>query len=130
VIDTETLGFPQRSLRELPAGDYHVQALLNVYTEFPRADGHVIWAHMDQWDGQHFNWAPGNLLSPPQKVRLDSRAGLITARFGYKVGVSATCSRPGPHLRHLPSLRLRGVHHGRDGCPTGWRRAVAPSWPS
>ena len=76
VIDTETLGFPQRSLRELPAGDYYVQALLNVYTEFPRADGHVIWAHMDQWDGQHFNWAPGNLLSSPQKVRLDPRGRL------------------------------------------------------
>ena len=79
VIDTETLGFPQRSLRELPAGDYYVQALLNVYTEFPRADGHVIWAHMDQWDGQHFNWAPGNLLSSPQKVRLDPEAGYVVA---------------------------------------------------
>ncbi len=75
VIDGATPGFPQRSLRDLPAGDYYVQALLNVYTEFHRSDGHTIWAHMDRWDGQHFNWAPGNLRSPQRRVRLDPTAG-------------------------------------------------------
>src|SRR5262249_14733574 len=55
VINAETPGYPVSSLRDLPAGDYYVQALLNVYTEFHRSDGHVIWAHMDQWEGQRFN---------------------------------------------------------------------------
>ena len=32
VIDAETLGFPQRSLRELPAGDYYVQAVPSIYS--------------------------------------------------------------------------------------------------
>jgi hypothetical protein len=54
----------------LPPGDYFVQALLNVYTEFHRADGHVIWAHMDQWEGQNFDLSPGNLYSIVQKVHL------------------------------------------------------------
>lgn len=69
-INSNVVGFPLRSLKELPAGDYYVQALLNVYTEFHRADGHVIWAHMDQWDGQQFSRAPGNLFSKPQEIRL------------------------------------------------------------
>jgi hypothetical protein len=75
VVDEKTLGYPVSSLREVPAGDYFVQALLNVYTEFHRSDGHTIWAHMDQWEGQHLNRSPGNLYSKVQKVHLDSSAG-------------------------------------------------------
>ena len=75
IIDPTTLGYPPKSLRDIPAGDYHVQALVNIYTEFHRADGHVIWAHMDQWEGQQFNESPGNLYSETQDVHLDPVAG-------------------------------------------------------
>jgi len=75
VIDAGTLGYPLASLRDIPAGDYYVQALVNVYTEFHRADGHVIWAHMDQWEGQQFNKSPGNLYSEVRKVHLDPANG-------------------------------------------------------
>ncbi len=75
VIDDTTLGFPLTRLNEIPAGDYYVQALVNIYTQFERADGHVIWAHMDQWEGQHFERSPGNFYSEIQKVRLDPKAG-------------------------------------------------------
>jgi len=74
VIDASVPGFPEHTLGDLPAGDYWVQALLNVYTEFHRSDGHVIWAHMDQWDGQNFKMSPGNIFSEPQKVHLDPHA--------------------------------------------------------
>jgi hypothetical protein len=74
-IDTNTLGYPLKSLREIPAGDYYVQALVNVYTEFHRSDGHAVWAHMDQWEGQQFNQSPGNLYSDVQKVHLDPATG-------------------------------------------------------
>ena len=74
-INALTLAYPLRSVRELPAGDYYVQALFNVYTKFNRADGHVIWAHMDQWEGQQFNHSPGNLYSEVQRVHLDPLAG-------------------------------------------------------
>lgn len=68
IIDETVLGFPLKSLVEIPAGDYFVQGLVNIYTEFKRADGHVIWAHMDQWEGQKFNRSPGNLYSEVQKI--------------------------------------------------------------
>ena len=64
VIDDTTLGYPLATLRDIPAGDYYVQAVVNVYTEFRRADGHTVWAHMDQWEGQHLTRSPGNLSAP------------------------------------------------------------------
>jgi len=67
-IDEHTPGYPFASLRHLPAGDYYVQALLNVYTQFHRADGHVIWAHDDQWEGQQPNLSPGNLFSKVRRI--------------------------------------------------------------
>jgi hypothetical protein len=60
VVDASTQGYPLKSLQDVPAGDYFVQGLVNVYTEFHRSDGHMIWAHMDQWEGQRFNRSPGN----------------------------------------------------------------------
>src|SRR5690349_10612301 len=75
IIDATVPGYPLKSLADLPPGDYYAQAVLNVYTEFHRADGHVIWAHMDQWEGQNFVTSPGNLYSVPQKFHVDARAG-------------------------------------------------------
>src|ERR1700722_3860001 len=78
VSDTKP-GFPHATLRDIPAGDYWVQAVLNVYSEFHRADGHTIWAHMDQWEGQHLTRSPGNLYSPVTKVHLDPASGFEVA---------------------------------------------------
>jgi hypothetical protein len=75
VIDASDLGSPVESLKDLPAGDYFVQALINVYTEFHRADGHVVWMHNDQWEGQHMTTSPGNLVSEVQKIHLDPATG-------------------------------------------------------
>jgi enterochelin esterase-like enzyme len=75
VIDGHTLGYPTRSLADIPPGDYYVQALVNIYTECHRADGHTVWVHMDHWDGQQFNVSPGNIYSKVQKVHLDPKAG-------------------------------------------------------
>ena len=74
-MDSQVLGYPANSLADVAAGDYYVQALVNVYTEFHRSDGHVIWAHMDQWEGQLFNRSPGNLKSDVRKIHLDPAAG-------------------------------------------------------
>ena len=74
-IDENTLGYPVRSLQDISPVEYYVQGLINIYTRFERSDGHVIWAHMDQWEGQQFNRSPGNLYSEVKKVRLDPSNG-------------------------------------------------------
>lgn len=70
VIDNNVPCHPVKSLRDFPEGDYYVQTAPNVYNKFNRSDGHVIWAHMDQWEGQKFNIFPGNFYSDVQKVHL------------------------------------------------------------
>jgi hypothetical protein len=52
-----------------------VQAVISVYSEFKRADGHVVWMHDDQWEGQHWNTGPGSLCSDAQKAHLDPHQG-------------------------------------------------------
>ncbi len=76
IIDNNVPGYPVKSLRDFPKGDYFIQAVLNVYTEFHRADGHTIWAHMDQWEGQKFNTSPGNFYSDVQKIHWNPAEGL------------------------------------------------------
>ena len=82
-IDTTTPGYPLRSLADLPDDDYYVQALINVYTKFQRSDGHTLWLHMDQWEGQQFNRSPGNLYSEVRLVRLSRTSG-------YNIELQAT----------------------------------------
>jgi hypothetical protein len=71
VIGADALGHPVKSLRDLPAGEYFVQPFVNVYTKFERADGHTVWLHMDQWEGQNWKRSPGNLFGDPVRVRVD-----------------------------------------------------------
>ncbi len=71
VIDAAVDGYPYARLDGLPPGDYWVQALVHVYTEYRRQDGHVIRAPQDQWEGQRWAFSPGNLVSAPRRVRVD-----------------------------------------------------------
>ena len=75
VIDATDLGTPVESLAQIPAGTYFVQAFVNIYSEFHRSDGHVIWMHDDRWEGQRWERSPGNLYSTPKQVRLDPLNG-------------------------------------------------------
>jgi hypothetical protein len=70
-IEASDRGAPLASLRDLPAGDYWMQPFVNVYTQFKRADGHTLWIHMDQWEGQDWKHSPGNLYGKPVKVHYD-----------------------------------------------------------
>ncbi len=75
VIDNTDLGSPIENLNDLPAGDYFVQGFIDIYSEFNRADGHTVWMHDDQWEGQQWSLSPGNLKSAVQKVHIDPKAG-------------------------------------------------------
>ncbi|MCC6771016.1 MAG: hypothetical protein IT360_07365, partial [Gemmatimonadaceae bacterium] len=80
------LGHPVWDMAEIPAGEYWVQAVVNVYTEFPRADGKVLWMHDDQWEGQQWTRSPGNLYSVPQKVTFDPlKGGVVRLAADQKI---------------------------------------------
>jgi hypothetical protein len=68
VVDEHADGYPIRSLRELPPGDYFVQAVLHRYETFHRADGKTVKLPMDRGEGQQWSIAPGNLYSKPRKI--------------------------------------------------------------
>ncbi len=69
-LDAGAFGFPIRSLNDVPAGDYFVQAVLHRYETFHRADGQTLKLPMDRGEGQQWNLAPGNLYSTPRRVSL------------------------------------------------------------
>ncbi len=72
IVDQSAFGYPRRSLADVPAGEYFVQALLHRYETFHRSDGHTVKLPMDRGEGQQWSRAPGNLYSTPQKIRLDA----------------------------------------------------------
>jgi hypothetical protein len=74
-LDAGAVGYPVASFDALPAGEYNVQAVLNVYETFHRKDGHVIKGAMDHWEGQKWSTKPGNLYSEPRSIWIDPRAG-------------------------------------------------------
>ena len=74
VIDESTLDYPMESLKDLPAREYYVQAVLSRYTKFERADRHTVWLHMDQWEGQNWRRSPGNVYSDVEKIGFDPEA--------------------------------------------------------
>jgi Putative esterase len=73
VIDFSTLGYPAETLNALPAGDYWVQAVLNIYETFHLANGHTVKLPPDKGEGQHWSVKPGNMYSKPLKVHLDPK---------------------------------------------------------
>jgi len=90
------LGYPLENIAAIPAGDYYVQGFVNMYTEFKRSDGHTLWMHKDQWEGQRFNVSPGNLHSPVIKVHLDP---------ARKKTVSLSCSQVIPPVDIPPDTK-------------------------
>jgi hypothetical protein len=85
VVDDGASGYPIRSLRDVPPGDYYVQAVLHRYETFHRADGHTVKLPMDRGEGQHWNIAPGNLYSTPRKISLGPSAGTIAILLNQEI---------------------------------------------
>jgi len=81
VVDASAHGYPIRSLRDVPPGEYTVQAVLNKYETFHRSDGKTIKLHPDMGEGQHWNISPGNLYSKPKKITVGHNAAPITVEL-------------------------------------------------
>jgi hypothetical protein len=71
IVDATAFGYPIRSLSDVPAGTYRVQALINRYETFNRADGHVVKLPPDKGEGQQWARKPGNLYNVPFEIEFD-----------------------------------------------------------
>ncbi len=117
VVNSTAAGYPIRSLKDVPAGDYTVQAVLNVYETFHRADGKTIKLAPDRGEGQHWNIAPGNLYSKPKKIHVGPGGGPI----------AVTLDRVIPPI--VPEVDTKYVRHLRiqsDLLSKFWGRAGLP----
>jgi Putative esterase len=73
VVDEKTFGNPRRSLDDLDAGDYYVQAVFNVYEPFRLQSGKTVWLPPDEGEGQQWNRKPGNPYDKPVKIHFDPK---------------------------------------------------------
>jgi hypothetical protein len=71
-IDDSAFGWPAAHLRDVPAGEYLIQIVLNRYETFHLADGRVLQLPPDQGEGQQWATKPGNLYSKPVRIRIDA----------------------------------------------------------
>jgi hypothetical protein len=71
-IDQSHAGFPLKSLADVPAGIYYVQALLNRYKDFHLSNGKVVSLPPDRGEGQVWNRKPGNFYSVPARIEIGS----------------------------------------------------------
>lgn len=78
-FDGNEFGYPIESLRELPDGEYSVQALLHIYESFDLSTGHVVKLPMDNREGQKWNLSPGNFFSEPFKVKITTNSKIEIA---------------------------------------------------
>jgi hypothetical protein len=74
VVDAGAVTYPIESLARLPKGTYTVQALLQPYETFHRADGKTVKLPTDRGEGRQWNRAPGTLYSAPRKMAIDPAA--------------------------------------------------------
>ena len=93
IIDASTLGYPAESLNDVPAGDYWVQAVLNLYETFHLANGRTLKLPPDKGEGQHWAVKPGNLYSKPVKMHLDPKSGL-TVRISLTEKMPSVADNP------------------------------------
>lgn len=100
LVDASAAGYPIKSLREVPPGEYYVQAVLHRYETFHRADGYTVKLPMDRGEGQHWNLAPGNLYSTPRKITLGPNAGTIPVVLDQEIPPIAP-PQDTKYIRHL-----------------------------
>jgi Putative esterase len=101
VLDASAFGWPAASLAALKAGDYTVQAVLNRYETFHRADGKTLKLPPEMGEGQQWAKKPGNLYSKPMKVHLDPAHGQrVTIILDQKIAAIPD-DKDTPFVRHV-----------------------------
>ena len=131
-VDERAFGYPVRSLAELKAGEYYVQAVLHRYETFHRSDGHTVKLPMDRGEGQHWNLAPGNLYSKPMKIELGRRTAAPIAIVLDQEIPPIPAPKDTKYIRHVSihSELLRSSGDARcTWAQTSWCPRVSTSTP-
>lgn len=87
VFNLEVPGYPLKSLKDIPAGEYNIQAVLYKYETYNRSDGEtLLLPPMDKGEGIQWNRTPGNLISKPQKINFDpNQSSTITIELEEEI---------------------------------------------
>jgi len=104
LVDGSAMGYPRAGLADVPPGEYWVQAVLHRYETFRRGDGHFVKMPMDRGEGQHWNKAPGNLLSTPKKLRVDPFA---SERIAIVLDQKVPAIPPPEDTKYIKHVRIQ-----------------------
>ena len=127
-FDGAAFGYPIRSFKGLPSGEFFVQVVFHKYETFNRADGHVVKLPMDRGEGQQWNRAPGNLYSTPKKITIkNGRFPSLTIDLDQKIPSIAEPENT-KYIKHIKiKSKLLSDFWGRDMylgahvlLPEGW----------
>ncbi|MFK7773557.1 MAG: alpha/beta hydrolase-fold protein [Saprospiraceae bacterium] len=127
-FEEKAFGYPIQTMKDLPSGEYFVQALFHKYETFNRADGHVVKLPIDRGEGQQWNKAPGNLFSTPQKVNIkNGEVPSIEIKLDQKIPPIAE-PKDTKYIKHIKfKSKLLSDFWGRDMylgahvlLPEGW----------
>jgi hypothetical protein len=102
-FDSAAAGYPILHLAQVPPGEYYAQALLHRYETFHRADGHAVNLPMDRGEGQHWNLAPGNLYSQPQKITIPASPANISLTLDREIPPI----KPPADTKYIKHIRIR-----------------------
>ena len=108
--DPNADGYPILHLADLKPGEYRVQALLNRYQTFHRADGKTIDLPPDQGEGQHWNIKPGNLYSKPQTIKIGA-GGRIDGGHALTLALDQTIApiKPPADTKYIRHIRIQSA---------------------
>lgn len=93
-------GYPITSMKDIPAGDYYVQALLNRYETFNLKTGKTVKLPPDQGEGQQWNRKPGNFYNMPVKMKIDPQGGVVSLVMDRKIPPIEK-SEDSEYIRHI-----------------------------
>jgi len=99
-VDDTAVGWPVDQFSALPPGDYTVQAVLNRYETFRRADGSVVKLPPDQGEGQKWNEKPGNLYSQPAPLHVGGGSPSLALTLDHAVP-PITPAADTPYVKHI-----------------------------
>ncbi len=138
-VDATADGYPLLSLANVRRGNYRVQALINRYETYHRADGHTVKLPPDRGEGQQWSQKPGNLYSIPRATLVDpSRPGTIRLTLDQTIPPVADFAKKESKYVKYVSIRSERLSRfwGRDVnlaawvlLPEGWAEHPAARYP-